>query len=140
MTEAWETARALGVAFSFAEALDPAALARGPASPADAESLFEQKVETELAVRLCQYPWTDDFQLLREGDRYNVWPCCYMEKEVAPKLAQRYGLSYDRIQSVEEVFNSPAFWALRRGLARGELADICGDCAAAKSYPWRRPG
>jgi MoaA/NifB/PqqE/SkfB family radical SAM enzyme len=138
MSEARETARALGVAFSFADALNPAALAHSPAGPPDAGTLFEEKVETELAVRMCQYPWTGDFSLVREGDRYNVWPCCYMEKEVAPKLAERYGLSYDRIVSVEEIFNSPPYWALRRGLAKGKLADICGDCAAAKSYPWRK--
>jgi MoaA/NifB/PqqE/SkfB family radical SAM enzyme len=138
MLEAQETARALGVTFSFADALDPNFLAGGPGHQLDAEALFEQKVETELAVRLCQYPWVGDFQLVRDGDRYNVLPCCYMEKEVAPELARRYGLSYDRIVSAEEIFNSPPYWALRRGLAKGELAGICGDCAAAKSYPWRK--
>jgi len=145
MQSAQAVARTFGVEFNFATALDPDALtnAMGLSGPeGDAEALLEQKVSAELDVRMCQYPWSHPFQLVRDDERYNVLPCCMMTRSAAAVAGRRYGLSYpvSDVKPVMEIYNSEEFWALRHDLAAGGLTDLCGNCTAAKSYGWRIDG
>jgi len=94
-------------------------------------------VDDDLAVRTCQYPWNESFQLLRAGDKFHVWPCCYMPKSSAEELSKRFGIEYESVVPLDQIFNSPGYWRFRRALAAGEMQDICGRCDAARNYPWK---
>ncbi len=135
--QAREEAQRLGVLFSYAAALDPDNRPVQEMLRASGQARARQKIVDELATRMCQYPWHEPFQIVKENNKYRVWACCYMLRTSVAELAKRCGLEFDRILSVDEIYNSAAFWNLRRDLAAGKLTDICGDCAAAKSYPWQ---
>lgn len=138
--EARTVGQSLGVSFYGAESLmrprpndpqgqkEPSALLPDRAADADAN---------ELAVRTCQYFWHKPFQYVREGSRFHVLPCCYMLKSDAAKVADRYGMDFDGPRSTVEVYNSDAYWQMRRDLAEGKLADLCGGCRQAGTFPWK---
>ena len=90
----------------------------------------------ELAVRTCQYPWTESFQLQRNGNKLQVWPCCSMPKTSAAEVARRYGLEYREAAPLDKICNSPEYCRFRRGMAAGEMNHLCGRCDAARNYPW----
>src|SRR5262249_33725271 len=106
----------------------------------DGHGATGQEIADELAVRMCQYPWQESFQFLQAGDKFQILPCCYMDKADAGELAKRYGFEYREVPTVEALFTSEPFWRLRLDLAHGRLSDICGKCQAAKTYPWQPPG
>ena len=136
--QARQEAKRLGVLFVHARALySQDQQPQTPDKPPEfGQVRARQEITDDLAVRMCQYPWREPFQIVNEDGKYRIWACCYMLRSSAAELAKRCGLEYDRILPADEIYNSAPYWNFRRDLASGKLADICGNCAAAKNYPW----
>jgi molybdenum cofactor biosynthesis enzyme MoaA len=143
MEEAQAEAKRLGVQFHSAVALWPdeeeVTDKTGSEDLSDGFAAVRQEIVDELAVRMCQYTWREDFQFLKVGEAFQIVPCCYMDRSAAGILAKRYGFSYDQLPTSDALFNSAEFWRFRRDLALGKMGDVCGMCQAAKTYPWE-PG
>lgn len=105
----------------------------------DAKQVFSLG-EIEEAVRTCRYLWLQPFQYIRDGERFAVLPCCYMSKADGIKISERYGLIFERPGRVLDVYNGDAFWRLRCDLAYGKLAEFCGACKQAETWPWNDAG
>ena len=125
------TGKALGVAVYGAASMErPSGPVMGANDPAEVESRLDE------AVRTCQFFWSKPFQYVRDGERFEVLPCCYMLKSDAQKIGRRYGLSYDKPEDVSKVYNSPGYWRMRQDLAGGALNEFCGGCMQAMTHPW----
>ena len=136
--EARQVGRTLGVAFYGAQSLmRPRRKAPEPQAVAAEPDLVRDGAASEMAIRMCQYFWHKPFQYVREGSRFQVLPCCYMLKSDAAKVASRYGLDFERPRSTVEVYNSDAYWQMRRDLVEGKLNDLCGGCRQAQTFPWK---
>ncbi len=135
-----DKARALGA--SLGVSVYGAALMVRPSNadvPPDANQVFSLG-EIEEAVRTCRYLWLQPFQYIRDGERFTVLPCCYMSKADGIKISERYGLIFERPGRVLDVYNGDAFWRLRCDLAYGKLAEFCGACKQAETWPWNDAG
>ena len=93
--------------------------------------------ERDRDVRQCQYPYQKPFLLVPSADKYRVLLCCYMVEDAGDIAAERYGLEFDAPPEAVAVYNSPAFWRFRTDLADGKVADLCGRCMQARTYPWQ---
>jgi organic radical activating enzyme len=137
--EAIAVGKALGVAvYGAGSMIRPQEAAPDPSSaqtPAETQDSRDDE-----AVRTCQYFWNKPFQYVRAGDKFQVLACCYMLKSDAQKISTRYGLEFDTPVDSVEVYNSPAYWQMRRDLAHGALDEFCGGCMQAMTHPWQEPG
>ena len=122
MSEARDVARALGVQFHFAVALDPDTILDTP--PAGHEgTVVEKRTEMEVDVRMCQYPWRQPFQLVREVDRYTL--CCslrcYMLLQRGEWSLRHATVSLTTPSGLSMKFTTRrSTWDLRRDLATGK--------------------
>jgi MoaA/NifB/PqqE/SkfB family radical SAM enzyme len=136
MEEARDEAKRLGVRFHSATALWPEIPDEAEGEPEETRAATGQEIIDELAVRMCRYTWREDFQFLKVGEKFQIVPCCYMDRSAAGILAKRYGFDYGEVPTADALFNSAEFWRFRRDLALGKMGDVCGTCQAAKSYAW----
>jgi MoaA/NifB/PqqE/SkfB family radical SAM enzyme len=97
--QARQEAKRRGVLFVHARALYPPdqQLQKPEMAPESGQAQARQEITDDLAVRMCQYPWREPFQIVNEGGKYRIWACCYMVRSSAAELAKRCGLEYDRI-------------------------------------------
>jgi pyruvate-formate lyase-activating enzyme len=130
--EAIATGKALGVAVYGAPSM---VRQSGPVMGAD--DPIEVESRRDEAVCTCQFFWSKPFQYVRDGERYQVLPCCYMLKSDALKISHRYGLHYEKPEDVLKVYNSPGYWRMRQDLAAGALHEFCGGCMQAMTHPWK---
>lgn len=136
-----EEAKKYGIQFYHAAALYPPEAPSTQASgsrPKEKDAIREE-IEADIITRMCLYPYSEPFQLSKDGDAFVLKPCCYMLAEDIPKLVERFGFKYETPPSAEEIYNSEGYWKFRRELAEGKLKDVCGSCAAAKTYLWKPP-
>jgi MoaA/NifB/PqqE/SkfB family radical SAM enzyme len=89
---------------------------------------------TELDPRCCEYPWKAPGQIQIVEFGYNVLPCCWIPGERLSLLAERYGLRYESIPPMSEVYNSAGYSQFREDLRAGRVQDICGNCHAARVW------
>lgn len=79
------------------------------------------------------------------------YACCFMDKEVWRKLLVEYDIismkdknmsgscngegqfSYDNEKKLDELYNCPGYWRLRKDLLEGKLKNACRDCIIGKS-------
>jgi MoaA/NifB/PqqE/SkfB family radical SAM enzyme len=135
--EAKAVAKQLGVNLDLAASLAAAGAKANSIASGAPDVAHRRNVEQELEVRMCQYMWKHDFRYLVRDDQIHVLPCCYMHNFSADELTEEYGLRFDKTASVEEIFNSSQFWELRRDLAKGKLARVCGKCHASRNFRWK---
>ena len=100
----------LGIAFSGPDALYPIP-------------------ETE--PRLCRCPWTSPPQIQIGTGEYLVLPCCWIAPSKIELIGDMYGLRYETIPPMADVFTSPGYDQFRSDLSNGVAGDICGNCHAA---------
>ena len=79
----------------------------------------------------CRCPWTSPPQIQLATEGYLVLPCCWIAPSKLSLLGARYGLRYETIPPMADVFNSPGYDQFRSDLQSGLARDICGNCHAA---------
>lgn len=131
--EAKAEAARLGIGFYYSEGIYPTQ-ANVHNEQTDSS---ENHASKELHLKLCQYPWEQPVQISKLGKNYVVRPCCYISTTKTNVLAQKYGLSYQEIQSGDDVYNSPQLWQFREDLLNGKTMDVCGACDAARGFQWK---
>lgn len=132
METAFAEAKKLKIPLYCNASLKPSTLRADPETGVD-------PIARELSIRMCQYPYGQPLQIVKVDDKFRVLACCYMDRDTTALAAERYGLEYVTMPRVDDVYNSPQFWRLRRDLAQGRLRDFCGNCQAAVNYPWKPP-
>lgn len=97
-----------------------------------------REISDEEAVCTCRYLWSQPFQYVRDGSKFAILPCCYMDRSSGPKISRRYDFIFDRPQGID-IYNSASYWQMRQDLSDGLLEEFCGGCKLAHSYPWVEP-
>jgi MoaA/NifB/PqqE/SkfB family radical SAM enzyme len=90
----------------------------------------------EYCPKICQYPWGGSYQIIKQHGRSHFVPCQFLEEDAVAVLAARYGFAYDKLPSVEEIYNSPGMWQFRKDLARGATEDLCSKNCYGASISW----
>ena len=91
-----------------------------------------QEKESDLSYRnskYCRYAWNKIISFTENGDfRYF---CCYIEKNKMDELLNKYRVPKN--VSIEDAYNSKAFWQFRKDMIDGKLLEYCKGCSLGNS-------
>lgn len=138
LDEAWAEAKRLGVSFKPTNGLVALSVEAEPTPSAGHAETSPTQTATrfQTRVKFCHVPWINSprFNLDKDALRLGT-VCCHMpETEKEGDLAQYPEL---RGASINEIFNSRAYWDVREGLLDGTLAKgACKGCQYYESTQW----
>lgn len=113
----------------------------GPNNASDGRAAKEQSAdEQEAPVWKCQYPWGKPYSIIYSNQKKLFSPCFYLEGPDVERFAERYGMAFDDLPDLDELYNSEEMWRFRLDLAAGKTRDIYGNCTGCMDYEWKPPG